>query len=118
MEEMKKKLEQLRALLQEKGVDTTVLEKLFEDVGMGDFMNNPMGVFDRLYFDALKRQRGDRKLRARQLRESGGAPPIAESKYAKHMRETQERHAARRRRETMHADVNVSSSIAVAGLMG
>eukprot|EP00931_Biecheleriopsis_adriatica_P061250 TRINITY_DN3681_c0_g1_i1.p1 TRINITY_DN3681_c0_g1~~TRINITY_DN3681_c0_g1_i1.p1 ORF type:complete len:1115 (-),score=279.94 TRINITY_DN3681_c0_g1_i1:29-3373(-) len=54
MEELRRKFEEFKKLLIEKGVDVSLLEEALAAAGMPP---NPMSVFDRLYMDALRRHR-------------------------------------------------------------
>lgn len=52
MEELKRKLEEFKKILQGKGIDVTILDDALAQAGLP---LNPMSVFDRLYMDALRR---------------------------------------------------------------
>eukprot|EP00930_Biecheleria_cincta_P060553 TRINITY_DN4619_c0_g1_i1.p1 TRINITY_DN4619_c0_g1~~TRINITY_DN4619_c0_g1_i1.p1 ORF type:complete len:1030 (-),score=283.32 TRINITY_DN4619_c0_g1_i1:290-3379(-) len=52
MEELRLKFEELKKLLQERGIDVSLLDEALAAAGLS---LNPMSVFDRLYMDALRR---------------------------------------------------------------
>ncbi|CAL1149661.1 unnamed protein product [Cladocopium goreaui] len=52
MDELKRKFEEFKKKLQEKGVDVSLLDEALLEVGMP---SHPMNVFDRLYQDAVRR---------------------------------------------------------------
>jgi len=52
MEELRLKFEELKKLLQDRGIDVTLLDEALAAAGLS---LNPMSVFDRLYMDALRR---------------------------------------------------------------
>ncbi|OLP84780.1 hypothetical protein AK812_SmicGene34292 [Symbiodinium microadriaticum] len=53
MEELRRKFEDFKRRLQEKGVDVSILDEALAEAGMP---LHPMSVFDRLYKDAIRRQ--------------------------------------------------------------
>lgn len=63
LDELKKKMGELKQALIDKGIDVGMFEDSFKDLGLQELLTSPEHVFDRLYRDAINRHRGGRKSR-------------------------------------------------------
>lgn len=62
LEELKRKFLELKAMLQERGIDTKIFDEVLAATGMNVILN-PVRVFERLYNDAVRRRKTDKERR-------------------------------------------------------